>query len=582
MDAAYFDLIVNLKKTTNQKFDLVVNRNYQTALYCDFVTRRPRAMVGAQSVKIGIVESTLSNTYNIDSATDYGINDIIKGKVLDLDYSFKVATKSKTLGKLIKAYTGRYDNDALLYRYYTINYTPRRYSYKDQNGKNHIVRYAMASDIAKALANAVGLKLNYNAIDFIPSQTVHHVDNNDTSEAAAFSGTYQSILSSLFGWLGSRLPNLMINVYIEGDTLHVLQRGAENGASVKLDSLQILEGATLKSQQIRTQWGGVGSNMPQSLGYDDGDQVPFTGVIEFGKSKAVYNNGYLYQETNNETTTYYEYGTVDESSDLYLVKRLTIEIEENAEDTDTGVQVETYGRVSKVEYQYTKTNNDIYQNASTETTGGEYTRAISLIGGYNADEVTKMNDGGRAIASTIASIERYTDWSDASTTITRLTPVGGGWYGQSVYSVEEEAGTTYEELQSSNLTQGAPGQKASQYMVDKSSLSLDNSKMLADNLAVLIRLLFHGYVFFDNSFPIAIVNNRLGLDTAVALTNAINNLNLKTEETLICTVINYNHAIRINDIITYNGNQYRLQSNNISQDPTGIKQELTLVRWYDE
>ena len=578
MDSIYFDLTQNIAKTANTRFDVIINRDYQASTRYDLVKRNSNTLTGVQSIRIGISESTLSNTYSVDSITDYSINTLISGKLLDCPYRFKIAEKSQTINNIIKSYTGRYDNDLLLYRQFNINYAPRTYYYK-KNNQSHTVKYALASDIAKALANVLGLKLYYNAIDFIPSQTVYHIDENDKQTPNhIFSGTYQSILSSLFGWIGSKLPNLIINVWIENDTLYVVQRGAETGKAVNLNDLNILEGASLKSKQIRTMWGGVGSNMP-SLGADDSKE-PFTGIIEFEKTKAIYKNGYLIQETHGDTITYYLYGSLDDkSNDKYLKKKLTLEKDE--EEVDEG-QVITTGRISEVEYSYTSTNNEVYQSYQKEVTGGSYDRTVPT--GYSKEEMSKLTDIDFSIANIIKNIETYTDWTDAETTITRTIPLYNGWYGQAAYNVtiDEDTGDITEELINSNVTQGASGQKASQYMIDKSNESLDNNKAMYEDLMVLARLMFHGYVFFDNSFPIGIVNNHLGLNTAVTLTNALNDLNLQIEETLTCTVINTDHVITLNDKVYYNGNQYHLKSNNIVRDPYKTVQELTLVRYYHE
>ena len=579
MDSIYFDLTQNIAKTTNTRFDVIINRDYQTSTRYDLVRRNSNTLTGVQSIRIGISESTLSNTYSVDSITDYPINTLISGTLLDYTYQFKIAEKSQTANNIIKSYTGRYDDDLLLYRQLNLNYAPRTYFYKKNNQK-HEVKYALASDIVRVLAKTLGLKYYYySAINFIPSQTVYHVDKNDKQTPGnMYSGTYQSILSSLFGWIGSKLPNLIINVWIENDTLYVVQRGAETGKAVNLNDLNILEGASLKSKQIRTMWGGVGSNMP-SLGADDRKE-PFTGIIEFEKSKAIYKNGYLIQETHGDTITYYLYGSLDDKcNDKYLKKKLTLEKDE--EEVDEG-QVITTGRISEVEYSYTNTNNEVYQSYQKEVTGGNYDRTIPT--GYSEKEINELTDIDFSLANIIKNIETYTDWTDAETTITRTTPLYNGWYGQATYTIttDEDTGKATEELINSNVTQGASGGKASQYMIDKSNEALDNNKAQYEDLMVLTRLMFHGYVFFDNSFPIGIVNNRLGLNTAVALTNALNDLNLQIEETLSCTVINTDHLITLNDKIYYNGNRYHLKSNNITRDPYKTVQELTLVRYSHE
>lgn len=581
-----FDLSINITKTDSLRCDMRVDTVYSESIAIDLVKRVSATASKAKTIKVGINESALSNSYSIDSANDYKINDVVTGQMLDLPYTFKVAEKSETLRQVIKNYTGRYDDDKLMYRNLNFAYTPRKYTYTDSNNTAHVVNYAYASDIAKSLAKSLGLSLDYNAIDFIPAQTVHHVDKADKSDAQKWQGTYQSILSTLFGWLGSKLPNKMINVYISDGTLHVQQRGRENGQTVDLDTLPKFQQITKNYKQIRTQWGGVGSTMPQHLEAEAGQKEPFTGVISFNDAKSVYKNGYLVQENHGKTTTYYQYDTVDDSSDKYLVKQLTLELDSYlASKISSGLSEMYEGRVSETTYKYTKTATELYQSYEQSRTGGAYTRTITTAGTFSAADILKMNEGeiSRQIENTIENVERYTDWTDADTSITRTVPLANGWYGISRYSVEDSGeGKNTEKLEGSSLTQGAPGQKASQYMIDKASDALRDKQALYDDMYVLIRLLFNGYVFFDNSFPIAIVNNRLGLGTAENLTDDINNLNLCIEETLSLSVVCYNHAIQLNDIIKYNGIQYHLKSNNITNNEGRITQELVLVRWYHE
>ena len=137
-----------------------------------------------------------------------------------------------------------------------------------------------------------------------------------------------------------------------------------------------------------------------------------------------------------------------------------------------------------------------------------------------------------------------------------------------------------EKLVNTNLSQSAPGQAASQYLLDKADEAI--SDKIFDDLVTLMVLLLHGYTFWDSTLPIAVINNRLGLGTAASLTKAINNLNLQIQHEVNLTVVNYPHFINLNDVITYQGSRYFLKSNNVTWDPAGIRQELTIVRWGDE
>jgi len=61
--------------------------------------------------------------------------------------------------------------------------------------------------------------------------------------------------------------------------------------------------------------------------------------------------------------------------------------------------------------------------------------------------------------------------------------------------------------------------------------------------------------------------------------DAIEDLNGKTEETLSFSYIG-NRIIDFMSTITFMGNVYYLESNNISVKPEGTRQQITMVRWY--
>lgn len=579
---AYFDIEVRLKKRVSQFFDTNITRKYQAVSHFDIVKTRAAENFRFSNLSIGVAESTLSDTFALSSPDSFRIGETIKGHILDRDFSFKVAGKRITRGEIIKSYEGRYDDDRLMYTNLNFVYATRTYRYY-KNGKNHVVRYSTSRDIAQGLARSLGLNLVYNAIDFIPSSTVFHIDEEDKEEPRPMQGTYQSVLSQIFGWLGSKLPNLTINIFIRGGTLYIIQRGAETGTAVNLDELNVVEKPVENQTQVHTLIGGWGSNMP--LGTDD-EKEPFSGVINFNGAECVYKNGYLMQESNGKVTTYYEYAKIGDAKGLYLVKRLTLEVGSYTAYSAGGGTVEEYdGTVSKVEYAYTTTAKDVYQSLEKETTGGAYYLSINSSAQYSAAEIQKMNEDEtrRQIRSTMDAIERETDWAEADVNITRTVPLGAGWYGQSQYHLEEDdTGAMTEKLVNTNLSQSAPGQAASQYLLDKSNDAIDDKKQMYTDLVTLGMLLLHGYTFFDNTLPIAIINNRLGLDTAAAITKAINDLNLKIQHEVNLSVVNYSHFIDLNDVITYQGRRYFLKSNNVRWDPAGIRQELTIARWDDE
>ena len=54
----------------------------------------------------------------------------------------------------------------------------------------------------------------------------------------------------------------------------------------------------------------------------------------------------------------------------------------------------------------------------------------------------------------------------------------------------------------------------------------------------------------------------------------------KTEEILSGTIVADNHLYNYQDKIVYNGNEYFLVSNNVTQSASGVRQDITAVRYY--
>ena len=553
---SYYDLVIQRDKTTTSHFDFVEAKAYEKKAHFDLFLNRPFSNLDYTSLSLNISASTLSDTLNIETYNPLNLGDEVKGRVLDKSYKFRVAETSRQYGSVLTRYTGRYDDNKLCYTRLSLSYAPNVYRYTDNKGKAHTVRYATAKQLAGVLSNRLGLKLVYRALDFIPSQCVYHSDKKDKQEAYKLEGTYQSILSQLFGWIGSKLPNIAVNVFIDKDTLYIIQRGREQNRAI-IDHSGVVYAPTVSTKTVRTVWGGVGNNI---TAIETDEPNPFTGVIKFGDAENTYKDGYLQSEKHNKSVTYYKYDTIDETDSKYLMERLTLEI---VSDLEYNGSIEYEGRVSKTTYHYTETATDIYMDTETERSGGEYMRTISNVG------------VSTQISETIDNINRYTDWSSAEKYITRYSPIGNGWYGVSKSSETENG----EETVSTSLMQGAPGQKASQYTIDKTSTSLSDKQVLAHDLYVLTRLLLHGYTFWDNSLPLAIINNRLGLDMAAYISQQINDLNNKTEERMSLQVVGTSHVYDCNDLITFGGYEYHLDSNTVTHTPQGITQNLQLVRW---
>ena len=110
-----------------------------------------------------------------------------------MDYAFRFLVEETSQRGIVQSVKGTYSRDVLLY-------TPI-----------HIyVERAKVSRYAAEIAAALGLRLHRLTDDFIPSQNF---------EGSGM--TYHDFIAALFGWT-AKLPQRQINVFIRGDTLHII------------------------------------------------------------------------------------------------------------------------------------------------------------------------------------------------------------------------------------------------------------------------------------------------------------------------------------------------------------------------
>ena len=448
---------------------------------------------GIRSFSMSLGELTLSDSFQLETVQPLNIDDSVQGQIFDYKFHFLVEETSQR--DLVQTVKGMYSKDKLLY-----------------SAISFFVNELEVSYYADGIAKALGLKLDMACDDFIPSQ------NFEDSGM-----TYQDFISSLFGWT-SKLPQRQINVFIRGDTLHIIQRGRENSVVDITDWPH--SRPTIERKLVRSIWHSTMENAGRAHNDEDTEPKGFTGTISLGEISRSYSNGFLTHETNEKGYTDYVY------DGEYLSEKST-------HNKD--------GSTSRTEYFYAKTNRDIYLFEEKERT----TEAI--------------NDGQEH------DIYDWTDWNntDATERITYHAPLGYGWYSTVVY-VDGE-------LEGSSLSQGKPGGKASRFTIDQSNLSLGADYDMGDDddgpkYESLI----------DTEFPV------IGEDYLWELTKAIEWLNRKTQETVTVEILanihngvpDVKHIVDFTERIKFNGNEYFLVSNVVELTPRSLRQTIKMTRWY--
>ncbi|WP_297570246.1 hypothetical protein [uncultured Anaerovibrio sp.] len=357
------------------------------------------------------------------------------------------------------------------------------------------------SEHASYIAGTLGKKLVYHCDDFVHSGT--WVGDGQT---------YENIISSLFGW-SSSIPHKAINVFMRaGDnSLNVIQRGHE---SRTIDITDTAHTRPIINRTIeRSMINYSGSDTDSSNNDGPGlyiEPLPFWGTLKFGDATCSYQSGYLASEEINGEVTTYDYTGDGFGTSKYVRRKTT-------QHTDGSKTVTTY------EYSHSKSG--------------------VLVLGQEVETTTDKNDN-ETVRKTIHA------------------PLGGGFYGTSVYIDGEFAG--------SSIGTGSPAAAASRYLQNQESITLGGANY-GDSDNPLGR---------GNRLKESIEVPTADRDKLKSYLNELKWLNRKIKETVTMDIYNYGHVVDFSERVRFRGHEYYLVSNAVSQTTKELKQSVQLVRWY--
>lgn len=501
----------------NKTFDLEREITVDKTLYADLLLSVPASNIDDNLTDLSITlgSKTLSDTFNL-STVDLGlsIGEEVEGTLKDFNYKFVVEEINEQNKRF--SYTGNYDINKLHYTNYSV--TVRRY-YSD-NAPSTIGLNSRT--IMEGLCSCLGLNLDYKGMEW--TYPLPQIGSSGNFYTYGLRGTYANVIGQLFGWL-SDLPHIDFNVFIRGSYLHVLQRGHEDGTTYAIQNIGFPY--SIQKHKVRTEWQGGGqAELPQRELDTPEEKEPFSGTIAFGDTSLTYQNGYLMEEKRGHATTTYTYEDKKDgqgNTQKYLSVKETVN-----DDNET---------CAKTEYYYQTWGNEIYLCREVVYTDGDYVNHVK-------------------------------DYDDAEVTTTTHSPINNGYYGVTVYDKEGEVVST-------SLSQGAPGNTVTQYMVDKINDNMNQAWRDVTQDIIDLALYFAHPPLTNTNYP---VSDRSTLE---ALINATDWLDGRTEERVTFDVLNSNHIFDFNDILTFKGNTYKLESNNITKTAeNGLRQHLEIVRWY--
>ena len=481
-------VFVDMKRTLVKQSRILADTRIEiphTLTYAEFRGR------GIRSFSVTLGELSLSDNIQLETVQPLAIGACVEGRVMD--YAFRFLVEETSQRGIVQSVKGTYSRDVLLY-------TPI-----------HIyVERAKVSRYAAEIAAALGLRLHRLTDDFTPSQNF---------EGSGM--TYHDFISALFGWT-AKLPQRQINVFIRGDTLHIIQRGMEESV-VDITNWPHAQ-PTVEQKLLRSVWHSANNNHESGAhNEEDTAPIPFTGTISFKEISRTYSNGFLVRETNeNGYSTYFYDGE-------YLAEKRT----HNAD-----------GSTSRTDYAYATTGRDVYLFKEWERT----TEAV--------------NDGKKHTEYD------WEDWSREKGTerITYHAPLGYGWYATTVY-VDGV-------LEGSSLSQGKPGGKASQFTVEQSNLSLGAHYASDDTLPYSSLI--------DTEFPVVGTDYLRALTREIEWLNrkTQETVTVEIRARIQNGIPDIDHIVDFTERIRFEGHEYFLQSNTVELTPRLLRQTIKMVRCY--
>ena len=476
-----------------------------------------------QSLTVSLQEQQLTDNVSFVMAGDIDIMDAVTFQAWDYILYCRAEETSKR-GVLLSCKC-TVDIDEILYQkmaykipssafQWTTEYNEAyaKYNYLHPTEQVEKMPSAPASAHITSIAGCIGKNVSIQFSDWI-----------STMSTEVKSGTnYAGLIEELFGWT-SRLPHLMINCYIRGNTLYAVQRGHENNV-VTLDG-QKLTVHTISKKIMRMTWGSdPDSNTdvePLYRSWISDDLTPFPEQEESGGG-------------GEGTSTIGQNNLVSET-----------EVNHGSERVVTQYKYQDMGGGQQF----------LYEEIQNTYVGGELIDHIVTTHkpvSYGQAQVYSTDDDG--VLGSVVSPSNFDE---------RITPYQYGQVTSGGYS-EAFAGGGHDEY--GNYYTAVRDSQGTRYLIT-------GHESHKEQIGQRTRL--NAYALVDTSFPVD------GYDKLQYLTSQIEWLDRKTEESVTLDIYDYPHLIDFNDRIIWNGNTYYLRSNTAMKSETIVnKQTLEFVRWY--
>ena len=476
-----------------------------------------------QSVTISLQEQQLTDNVSFVMAGDIDIMDAVTFHAWDYILHCRAEETSKR-GVLLSCKC-TVDIDEILYQkmaykipssafQWTTEYNDAyaKYNYLHPTEPAEKMPSAPASAHITSIAGCIGKNVSIQFSDWI-----------STMSTEVKSGTnYAGLIEELFGWT-SRLPHLMINCYIRGNTLYAVQRGHENNV-VTLDG-QKLTVHTINKKIMRMTWGSDPDSHtdvePLYRSWVSEDLTPFPKQEEEGGG-------------GKGTSTIGQNNLVSET-----------EVNHGSERVVTQYKYQDMGGGQQF----------LYEEIQNTYVGGELIDHVVTTHkpvSFGQAQVYSTDEDG--VLGSVVSPSNFDE---------RITPYQSE---QAMYGGYSEAFVDGAHDDNGNYYPAVYDGQGNRYLVTGHTFNKEQTGQ---------RTRLNAYALVDTSFPVD------GYDKLQYLTNQIEWLDRKTEESVTLDIYDYPHLIDFNDRIVWNGNTYYLRSNTAIKTETIVnKQTLEFVRWY--
>ncbi len=515
-------------RSTEALFDTRRVLVQSVAFNCDVWRQIPHKVNGntttLQSVTISLQEQQLTDNVSFVAAENIEIMEAVDFHVWDYVLRCRAEQTSKQ-GVLISCQC-TCDIDEILYRQmaYTIPENAFEWTYEYNKAYNDYKAEHQDEEINKMPSAPASAHITAIAQALGKSVVIQFNDWISTMSTDVKSGTnYGGLIEELFGWT-ARLPHIMINCYMRGNTIYAVQRGHENN-TVSLDDKKLTVHTVVK-KLVRTTWGSDPNNNtevePLYKSWTSEDLTPWPPEEELeppgGGGGAIHDNDGLVKETevvhgDERVITTYEYTDLGDGQ-KFLSKEKTVTI--------IGDQ-----RVDEV------------------TT---YHKPVS----YGQSQVYSTDEDG-VLGTTVSP----TNFDDRVSPYQYQQMATGGYTAAFAGGAYDEHGNYY--------TAVYDGQ-GNRYLVTGHTGHKEQTGQ---------RTRLNAYALLDTSFPVD------GYDKLSYLTEQIKWLDRRTEESVTLELYDCPHLVDFNDRIIWHGNVYFLRSNTATRTETIVnRQTLEFVRWY--